>query len=97
GRGYLLYLDLKHVDAAGPSIVLSYVVSGVPESQLGDPPLPVGAERLLPFIEAFLVLSYFRSRIGKQHEQLLAGPLRVTVRRPYVLADSYNQLRMRSI
>nr|GEY63805.1 hypothetical protein [Tanacetum cinerariifolium] len=69
GRGYLLYLDLKHVDAAGPSIVLSYVVSGVPESQLGqgslssvvnanvgDPPLPVGAERLLPFIEAFLVL-----------------------------------------
>ncbi|GKD45097.1 E3 ubiquitin protein ligase UPL1-like protein [Tanacetum coccineum] len=41
--------------------------------------------------------SYFRSRIRKQYEQLLAGPLRVTVRRAYVLEDSYNQLWMRSI
>nr|GFC96046.1 E3 ubiquitin-protein ligase UPL1-like isoform X1 [Tanacetum cinerariifolium] len=34
---------------AGPSTVLSYVVSG-------NPPLPLGAKKLLPFIEAFLVL-----------------------------------------
>ncbi|KAH9607668.1 hypothetical protein KSS87_011637, partial [Heliosperma pusillum] len=40
--------------------------------------------------------SYFRSRIRQQHEQHLAGPLRVSVRRAYVLEDSYNQLRMRS-
>ncbi|GKB28152.1 E3 ubiquitin protein ligase UPL1-like protein isoform X1 [Tanacetum coccineum] len=175
--------------------VVEVPIAGVAESQLGqgslssvvvnanvgDPPLPLGTHRLLPFIEAFLVLcdklqenrsllqqdnacateskikqsitsssqsqttegtvtftrfaekhrrllnafvrqdpgllekslsmllkvpklmdfdnkrSYFRSRIRKQHEQLLAGPLRVTVRRAYVLEDSYNQLRMRSI
>ncbi|KAK9673731.1 hypothetical protein RND81_12G185600 [Saponaria officinalis] len=40
--------------------------------------------------------SYFRSRIRQQHEQHLAGPLRVSVRRAYVLEDSYTQLRMRS-
>ncbi|CAL1353898.1 unnamed protein product [Linum trigynum] len=39
--------------------------------------------------------SYFRSRIRQQHEQHLSGPLRVSVRRAYVLEDSYNQLRMR--
>ncbi|GKD88104.1 E3 ubiquitin protein ligase UPL1-like protein [Tanacetum coccineum] len=40
---------------------------------------------------------YFRSRIRKQHEQLLAVLLWVTVCQAYVLEDSYNQLRMRSI
>lgn len=40
--------------------------------------------------------SYFRSRIRQQHEQSLLGPLRISVRRAYVLEDSYNQLRMRS-
>ncbi|KAK1417994.1 hypothetical protein QVD17_27130 [Tagetes erecta] len=38
---------------------------------------------------------YFRSRIRKQHDQHLTGPLRISVRRAYVLEDSYNQLRMR--
>lgn len=37
----------------------------------------------------------FRSRIRQQHEQHLSGPLRISVRRAYVLEDSYNQLRMR--
>lgn len=40
--------------------------------------------------------AYFRSRIRQQHEQHLPAPLRVSVRRAYVLEDSYNQLRMRS-
>ncbi|KAM7504309.1 hypothetical protein LguiB_003213 [Lonicera macranthoides] len=39
--------------------------------------------------------AYFRSRIRHQHEQHLSGPLRISVRRAYVLEDSYNQLRMR--
>lgn len=39
--------------------------------------------------------AYFRSRIRQQHEQNLSGPLRISVRRAYVLEDSYNQLRMR--
>ncbi|CAK7324495.1 unnamed protein product [Dovyalis caffra] len=39
--------------------------------------------------------AYFRSRIRQQHDQHLSGPLRVSVRRAYVLEDSYNQLRMR--
>ncbi|GAB4845935.1 E3 ubiquitin-protein ligase upl1 [Ancistrocladus abbreviatus] len=39
--------------------------------------------------------AYFRSRIRQQHEQHHAGPLRISVRRAYVLEDSYNQLRMR--
>lgn len=39
--------------------------------------------------------AYFRSRIRQQHEQHLAGPLRISVRRAYVLEDSFNQLRMR--
>ncbi|KAI7744151.1 hypothetical protein M8C21_033399 [Ambrosia artemisiifolia] len=38
---------------------------------------------------------YFRSRIRQQHDQHLTGPLRISVRRAYVLEDSYNQLRMR--
>uniref|UniRef100_A0A5B6YM25 HECT-type E3 ubiquitin transferase n=1 Tax=Davidia involucrata TaxID=16924 RepID=A0A5B6YM25_DAVIN len=39
--------------------------------------------------------AYFRSRIRQQHEQHFSGPLRISVRRAYVLEDSYNQLRMR--
>ncbi|KAM7466704.1 hypothetical protein LguiB_014266 [Lonicera macranthoides] len=39
--------------------------------------------------------AYFRSRIRHQHEQHLSGPLRISVRRAYVLEDSYNQLRMK--
>ncbi|GER32833.1 E3 ubiquitin-protein ligase UPL1 [Striga asiatica] len=40
--------------------------------------------------------AYFRSRIRQQHDQHLSGPLRISVRRAYILEDSYNQLRMRS-
>ncbi|XP_022735674.1 E3 ubiquitin-protein ligase UPL1-like isoform X2 [Durio zibethinus] len=39
--------------------------------------------------------AYFCSRIRQQQEQHLAGTLRISVRRAYVLEDSYNQLRMR--
>jgi E3 ubiquitin-protein ligase HUWE1 len=39
--------------------------------------------------------AYFRSRIRQQHDQQLSGPLRISVRRAYILEDSYNQLRMR--
>ncbi|XP_075495888.1 E3 ubiquitin-protein ligase UPL1-like [Primulina tabacum] len=39
--------------------------------------------------------AYFRSRIRQQHDQHLSGPLRISVRRPYILEDSYNQLRKR--
>ncbi|KAK1274353.1 E3 ubiquitin-protein ligase UPL1 [Acorus gramineus] len=40
--------------------------------------------------------AYFRSKIRQQHEQHPSAPLRISVRRAYVLEDSYNQLRMRS-
>ncbi|KAL4185741.1 hypothetical protein AMTRI_Chr10g7440 [Amborella trichopoda] len=40
--------------------------------------------------------SYFQSRIRQQHEIHPSPPLRVSVRRAYVLEDSFNQLRMRS-
>ncbi|CAA7050793.1 unnamed protein product [Microthlaspi erraticum] len=40
--------------------------------------------------------AYFRSRIRHQHGRQISGPLRISVRRAYVLEDSYNQLRMRS-
>ncbi|KAH7291322.1 hypothetical protein KP509_29G011900 [Ceratopteris richardii] len=40
--------------------------------------------------------AYFRSRIRQQHEQQHYAPLRIAVRRAYVLEDSYNQLRMRT-
>jgi hypothetical protein len=40
--------------------------------------------------------AYFRSRIRQQHEQQHYSPLRIGVRRAYVLEDSYNQLRMRT-
>lgn len=39
--------------------------------------------------------AYFRSRIRQQHEQHPSAPLRISVRRAYVLEDSYNQLRLR--
>ncbi|KAJ1697814.1 hypothetical protein LUZ63_006326 [Rhynchospora breviuscula] len=39
--------------------------------------------------------AYFRSRIRQQHDNLVAGPVRISVRRAYVLEDSYNQLRLR--
>lgn len=39
--------------------------------------------------------AYFRSRIREQHDQHLSAPLRISVRRAYVLEDSYNQLRLR--
>ncbi|XP_062194138.1 E3 ubiquitin-protein ligase UPL1-like isoform X2 [Phragmites australis] len=39
--------------------------------------------------------AHFRSRIRQQHDQHLSAPLRISVRRPYVLEDSYNQLRLR--
>jgi hypothetical protein len=40
--------------------------------------------------------AYFRSHIRQQHEQQHYAPLRILVRRAYVLEDSYNQLRMRT-
>ncbi|KAK1293151.1 E3 ubiquitin-protein ligase UPL2 [Acorus calamus] len=39
--------------------------------------------------------NYFRSKIKHQHDHH-RSPLRISVRRAYVLEDSYNQLRMRS-
>ncbi|KAL5205547.1 hypothetical protein ABZP36_033756 [Zizania latifolia] len=39
--------------------------------------------------------AYFRSCIRQQHDQHLSAPLRISVRRAYVLEDSYNQLRLR--
>jgi hypothetical protein len=41
--------------------------------------------------------SFFRSRIRQQNEQHNYNPLCICVRRTYVLEDSYNQLRMRSV
>ncbi|PKA67035.1 E3 ubiquitin-protein ligase UPL1 [Apostasia shenzhenica] len=40
--------------------------------------------------------AYFRARIRQQHDQHPSAPLRISVRRAYVLEDSYNQLRLRS-
>ncbi|XP_072964095.1 E3 ubiquitin-protein ligase UPL1-like isoform X2 [Typha angustifolia] len=39
--------------------------------------------------------AYFRSRIRQEHDQHPSAPLRISVRRAYVLEDSYNQLRLR--
>lgn len=39
--------------------------------------------------------AYFRSKIKHQHDHH-HSPLRISVRRAYILEDSYNQLRMRS-
>ncbi|XP_018490001.1 E3 ubiquitin-protein ligase UPL1 isoform X2 [Raphanus sativus] len=41
--------------------------------------------------------AYFRSRIKHQHDHHISRPLRISVRRAYMLEDSYNQLRMRSL
>ncbi|MCO5577516.1 hypothetical protein L7F22_031347 [Adiantum nelumboides] len=41
--------------------------------------------------------AFFRSRIKQQQDQHHHHPLRICVRRPYVLEDSYNQLRMRTV
>ena len=40
--------------------------------------------------------SHFRSKIKHQHDHHHHSPLRISVRRAYILEDSYNQLRMRS-
>ncbi|KAL3845759.1 hypothetical protein ACJIZ3_003162 [Penstemon smallii] len=47
------------------------------------------------FIEFDNKRSHFRSKIKHQHEHH-HSPLRISVRRAYILEDSYNQLRMRS-
>ncbi|XP_022932377.1 E3 ubiquitin-protein ligase UPL1 isoform X1 [Cucurbita moschata] len=39
--------------------------------------------------------AYFRSRIRQQNKQHIYGPLQISVRRAYILEDSYNQLRKR--
>eukprot|EP00252_Welwitschia_mirabilis_P007759 TRINITY_DN1943_c0_g1_i1.p1 TRINITY_DN1943_c0_g1~~TRINITY_DN1943_c0_g1_i1.p1 ORF type:complete len:3671 (+),score=717.88 TRINITY_DN1943_c0_g1_i1:355-11367(+) len=41
--------------------------------------------------------SFFRSHIRQQNEHNIYNPLRICVRRTYILEDSYNQLRMRSV
>ncbi|KAK4489970.1 hypothetical protein RD792_000624 [Penstemon davidsonii] len=46
------------------------------------------------FIEFDNKRSHFRSKIKHQHEHH-HSPLRISVRRAYILEDSYNQLRMR--
>ncbi|KAI7738652.1 LOW QUALITY PROTEIN: hypothetical protein M8C21_021949, partial [Ambrosia artemisiifolia] len=40
--------------------------------------------------------AHFRSKIKHQHDHHHHSPLRISVRRAYILEDSYNQLRMRS-
>ncbi|KAL8225466.1 hypothetical protein R6Q57_018023 [Mikania cordata] len=40
--------------------------------------------------------AHFRSKIKHQHDHHHHNPLRISVRRAYILEDSYNQLRMRS-
>ncbi|KAJ1685644.1 hypothetical protein LUZ63_017034 [Rhynchospora breviuscula] len=40
--------------------------------------------------------AYFRSKIKHQHDHHHHSPVRISVRRNYILEDSYNQLRMRS-
>lgn len=39
--------------------------------------------------------AYFRARIRQQHDHHPSAPLRISIRRAYVLEDSYNQLRLR--
>ncbi|CAH8320273.1 unnamed protein product [Eruca vesicaria subsp. sativa] len=48
------------------------------------------------FIEFDNKRAYFRSKIKHQHDHH-HSPLRISVRRAYILEDSYNQLRMRSM
>ncbi|XP_077234089.1 E3 ubiquitin-protein ligase UPL2-like isoform X2 [Tasmannia lanceolata] len=40
--------------------------------------------------------AHFRSKIKHQHDHHHHSPLRISVRRAYILEDSYNQLRMRA-
>ncbi|ONM32412.1 E3 ubiquitin-protein ligase UPL1 [Zea mays] len=40
--------------------------------------------------------AYFRSKIKHQYDHHHHNPVRISVRRSYILEDSYNQLRMRS-
>lgn len=40
--------------------------------------------------------AYFRSKIKHQYDHHHHSPVRISVRRAYILEDSYNQLRMRS-
>lgn len=40
--------------------------------------------------------AHFRSKIKHQHDHHHHSPLRISVRRAYILEDSYNQLRLRS-
>ncbi|KAJ8747983.1 hypothetical protein K2173_013121 [Erythroxylum novogranatense] len=40
--------------------------------------------------------AHFRSKIKHEHDHHHHSPLRISVRRAYILEDSYNQLRMRS-
>lgn len=40
--------------------------------------------------------AHFRSKIKHQHDHHHHSPLRISVRRAYILEDSYNQLRMRT-
>ncbi|KAJ3671897.1 hypothetical protein LUZ60_007976 [Juncus effusus] len=40
--------------------------------------------------------AYFRSKIKHQHDHHHHSPVRISVRRAYILEDSYNQLRMRN-
>ncbi|GLU16061.1 hypothetical protein SLE2022_325110 [Rubroshorea leprosula] len=47
------------------------------------------------FVEFDNKRAYFRSKIKHQHDHH-HSPLRISVRRAYILEDSYNQLRMRS-
>ncbi|XP_019090663.1 PREDICTED: E3 ubiquitin-protein ligase UPL1-like [Camelina sativa] len=47
------------------------------------------------FIEFDNKRAYFRSKIKHQHDHH-HSPLRISVRRAYILEDSYNQLRMRT-
>lgn len=55
--------------------------------------LMLRASRLIDFDNK---KGYFRSRIREQHMHVPSAPLRLCVRRAYLLEDSYNQLRMRS-
>lgn len=55
--------------------------------------LMLRASRLIDFDNKRV---YFGSRIRHQHTHLPSAPLRISVRRAYLLEDSYNQLRMRS-
>ncbi|KAI3689153.1 hypothetical protein L2E82_47103 [Cichorium intybus] len=52
--------------------------------------------RVPRFIDFDNKRSHFRSKIKSQHDDHHHSSLRISVRRAYILEDSYNQLRMRS-